>query len=264
MDIVNKALIGFKDEEKVYGTKPIIPDYPLLDVAQGKALTANIAAFEQASKLAVKTNLFNSQQLSALADRQIGGGAADQIGKNILSMLRGEIPDDTATNVLRTTAGDAFGRGIGGQPIGLNFSARSLGLESNKIKLQGFDSALKWLSQTPMFDITSAFITPQQQFGADQAKFERDLLAAKVKAAPDPVARGAVDTFWNAVGMVAGAVGGYMGGGGGVQQGGGATGSGGGAAGAGTAYTPSFYMPQQQFAPSMNMAQQAPGYNFSL
>jgi hypothetical protein len=68
------------------------------------------------------------------------------------------------------------------------------------------DSARQWLdyAKAPTFDVTSMFITPVQKYADAQNQFNRELLANKIEAAPDPVVRGRFDTTMGLIGMLGG------------------------------------------------------------
>lgn len=220
-----------------FGTKPKIPSFAEIspESVQAKTVAGNIANFEQAAKLATQVNAFNQDELTALMEKALPGGK-EKITKNISSLLSGEIPDDVAQGVWRSSAAKALQGGFSGSGFGRNLTARDLGLTSLDLTQRGLDSASRWLAQTtaaaPLMDATSMFFSPQQRLGFEQQqqafKYERDLTAAQVKAMPDPATAALgkeIDRFfntWAQYGM--GMLGGAMGGAGGM---GGPTGGGG-------------------------------------
>ena len=62
-----------------------------------------------------------------------------------------------------------------------------------------------------MADVTSMFISPAQKFSAMEAKWQRDLYAETMAAAPDPAMRGQFDAEMEIIGMVLSAYGGGAG-----------------------------------------------------
>ena len=201
------TLLFGNDASKVFGSKPVVPTLPSLSDAQKTAINANTTSFSDIAKLATATNTLNQDQLNALIDKTLGPGVREQFQQNLASQARGEIPQDVQNaifrgNAERTAGGNAFGGG----GFGRNLNARDLGLTSLQITNNAMSSAESWLSkaQAPMFDATSMFITPMQQNAANLDQFNRNLLAAKVAAAPDPAARGVFDSNMALAGMILG------------------------------------------------------------
>jgi len=207
------------EADKVFGKKPTVPKLPSLTEAQKTAVTANQTNFADIAKLATSTNTFNQDQLNALIDRTLGPGAREQIQQNLSSQLRGEVPEDVRNQIYRSNAERSAGtNAFGGSDSGYrkNIDARDLGLTSLQITNNALSSAEQWLqgAKAPTFDVTSMFITPAQQNAANTDQFNRNLLANKIQAAPDPGARGVFDSNMALMGMVLSA---YGGGGGGYQ-----------------------------------------------
>lgn len=243
-----------------FGTKPKIPKLPEIDPSkvQTQTVEGNIAAMPKLQELGARVNQFNQQQLAKALEFSLPGGLAAAQGI-ISSQLRGEIPADVAVQVANKAAAQGFQSGFGpGSGIGKSLTARDFGLTSMQIQQQGLGNfqALAGFTSAPQFDVTSMFFTPQQRlqfaFQDRAARFERNLLKAQVKAAPDP-ARAAlgkeIDRFfntWAGFGMTA--LGAGMGGGGG--------------AGAGAGQN----VPVQtaQLNGSMNLPQSQSNYSFGL
>ena len=195
------------DAKKVYGSKPVIPELPTLESAQKTAVGANAANFADIAKLATGVNTFNQDQLNALIDRTLGPGVRQSIQDNLAAQARGEIPRDVQDAIYRGTAErSAGGNAFGGGGFSRNITARDLGLTSLDITNKALSSAESWLAsaKAPTFDVTSMFITPMQQSAANTDQFNRNLLAAKTVAAPDPVERGQFDSSMALTGMVLG------------------------------------------------------------
>jgi hypothetical protein len=176
-----------------HGKKPKVPTLQEInvDAVQGDAVKGNISNFADIAKLATQVNTFNQEQLTALLDRALPG-AREQIGKNISSQLRGEVPADVSNAIIRAGAGRFAGALTRGSGFANNVTARDLGLTSLQIIDKGLSSAESWLSRAtaPQMDVTSMFFTPQQRLGFAQQqqglKFQRDVMEAGVAAMPDP------------------------------------------------------------------------------
>ena len=190
-----------------YGKKPTVPELTPIDVdaTQQATVAGNQASFADIAKLAAGVNTFNQDQLSALIDRTLGPGVRQSIQDNLAAQARGEIPRDVQDAIYRggaerSTATNAFGGG----GFTRNIEARDLGLTSLDITNKALSSAESWLAsaKAPTFDVTSMFITPMQQSAANTDQFNRNLLAAKTAAAPDPVERGQFDSSMALIGMV--------------------------------------------------------------
>lgn len=216
-----------------FGRKPKIPELPnIVPEDIQKATTAgNLAALPGLEALGSGVDQFNFDQL-AKALSFWSPGALGKLQNTIAAQLSGEIePEDTARAISNATAA-GYGRGFG-PTFGMNFGigrravGRDLLFGVEQQKQRGLSNLMSLYQAGPRpFDVTSMFFSPQQRlafaFQDRAAKFQRDLMAEQVAAAPDPadVALGeAFDNFfetWKNVGMGAlGSIGGGMGGGGG-------------------------------------------------
>lgn len=212
-----------------FGKKPEIPAWEAIDPAasQKKSITSNLQNFAEATALASKTNRFNQDELDALIERALPGGSA-AIKQNIMAELNGQLPPDVVAAIQRNTAQQASAGGFSDSQFSRALTARDIGLTSLQLTQKGLDSAQRWLAQSvaPVMDVSRMFFTPQQilSFDVDQQskKFNRDLLANQVAAAPDPdmvqIAQGFDNFFktWSSIGtsMAGKGMGGGMGGGG--------------------------------------------------
>ena len=223
-----------------FGKEPRVPELPTIDptLIQQQTVAGNLSTLPEAMKLGSAVNMFNQEQLMKLQEMALPGGPG-QITNTINSWLRGEIPQDVAQATTRAAAGKAIAGGFAGSGVHGNLQLRDLGLQSLQLMQTGITAAERWLTQStaPQFNVTSMFFSPQQRLGFAQQdraeRFQRDLMAAQVKAAPDPATAALgkeIDRFFNTwaqfgMGMLGGAMGGgggMMGGmGGGGQQGGG-------------------------------------------
>lgn len=217
-----------------FGKKPKIPELPQIDPSQIQQQTVggNIAALPQAQQLGASVNAFNAAQAQQIFKQALNflmPGGFDQVSSVLGSQARGELPTDVQQQLLRSGAARSLAGGYAGSTFGRNATLRDLGLTSLDIQQQGLSNltALAPMASAPQFDITQMFFSPQQRlqfaFQDRDARFQRDLMAAQVKAAPDPKRAALsreIDRFFNTAaqfGMMAGgqAMGGGMGGGGG-------------------------------------------------
>jgi hypothetical protein len=194
-----------------FGKKPEIPIYKKVDptAEQGATISGNLANLGGAQRLASQTNQFNLQQLQSMLGTMMPGyaGMQKQIGENIQSQLKGELPPDVQARLQDSAAARSIGGGFAGSGMHGKLVARDFGMTSYQMTQQGLDSANRWMAvnaQTAspfMMDATSMFLSPQQriayQFQNTENQFQRDLLANQVKAMPDP--------FRAALGQAAGA-----------------------------------------------------------
>lgn len=220
--LIGKAIGAFGQKPRVPAFKEILPDEIQEDTTLG-----NIKSLADIARLAAGVDQFNQDQLEALQERVLPG-AAQQIQKNIQSQLRGEIPDDVRRAIAQGNS-ERFAGVFAGSNFARSNEAKQLGLTSLGIINQGLASAESWLAQatTPRFDVTSMFFTPQQRYGyavnERDARYQRDLMAAQVKAAPDPATAALgteIDRFFNtAAGAGMMAAGGGFGGGAGAGSG---------------------------------------------
>lgn len=154
--------------------KPTIPAWQPVDLgkSQSQAIASNTASLPALETLGSQINNFNQQQLTALLQQTIPGYTAltTDASKNIDAMLKGDIPTDVAAAVQDSAAARSLTGGFGGSGLSGNLTARDLGLTSLDLINRGISTAQNWLSTmasiatSKQFDVTSMFITPQQQF----------------------------------------------------------------------------------------------------
>jgi hypothetical protein len=199
------------------GKKPKIPELKPIDFAreQQQAIQQNIAAIEPATQLAERTTQAEQTQLEAQLRRAIPGydQLVQQASKNIGASLRGELPSDVSSQVMRSAAGRALAGGYAGAGAGRALTARDLGLTSLQLQNQGLAQAQNFIQQqrafgmVQPFSVSSMFITPAQRIGAIQEQqarqYGRDVTAAQVAAAPSPFQQ-SVGTALSNVGNIAG------------------------------------------------------------
>ena len=184
------------------GSKPVVPSWNPLNLAgeQQTSIANNIASEPGARQL---SNLTTDQLLSMLSKVDPGfSGDSAQIGKNISSMLKGELPADVSRQSESSDAAKALGGGYAGSGASHALVARDLGLNSLQLTREGLSSAESWLGATEkllapaMHTYTSMFITPEQQAGFDvnerNSQFAHDYLKNQIGAMPDPSAAAAL------------------------------------------------------------------------
>ena len=203
------------------GKKPKVPELKPIDFAgeQRQAIQQNFASLQPETELAQKTTAAEQSQLESQLRRAIPGydQLIAQAGKNIGSALRGEVSQDVASQLQRSSAGRALSGGYGaGSGVGRNLAARDFGLTSMQIQNQGLAQAQNFIQQqrtfgmAQPFSISSMFITPAQRIGAIQqqqsAMYGRDLTAAQVAASPSPMQQSAQTAFTNFGGIAGGSL----------------------------------------------------------
>jgi hypothetical protein len=223
------------------GKKVKVPQFQRVNTEkeQEAAIKQNIASLQSGTELATKTTAAEQTLLESQLRRAIPGydQLIQQAGKNIGSALRGEVSQDVASQLQRSSAGRALSGGYGaGSGVGRNLAARDFGLTSMQIQNQGLAQAQNFIQQqrtmgmAQPFSVSSMFITPTQRINLslqeNQFQYNRDMAAAQVAAQPDPMMAAIGGSLSNIGGMAFGSgMGGMMGGGGG---GGGQGGGGGG------------------------------------
>jgi len=202
------------------GKKPVIPPFKPIDFAaeQKQAINQNIGSLSSASELAQKTTTADQNVLEQQLRRAIPGydQLIAQAGSNIGASLRGEISPEISSQVQRSTAGRALSGGFGGASgMGRSLTARDLGLTGMQIQNQGLQQAQSFIQQqraygmVQPFSTSSMFITPAQRVSVlqqqQQAQYTRDLAAAQVSAAPNPMMSALGGSLSSLGGIAAGA-----------------------------------------------------------
>ncbi len=193
-------------------SKPSVPNWNdvTLEGAQAKSISANTTALPGIENIAKQTNAFNQDQITAMLEKVIPGWSqtAGAAQKNIAEMVSGKIPTDVSNAVQSSAAARALTGGYGGSQLGGNLTARDLGLTSLNLTQTGISSEESWaklmssLYMPGQFNISSMFITPQQEFNAQfqnqESKWNTQWLKNQVSAMPDPQ--------WQAIGSALGGV----------------------------------------------------------
>jgi hypothetical protein len=193
----------------IFGKTPSVPTYTPVDLgqSQAKSIASNTAALPGIESLVSSSNAFNQDQISKMLEKFAPGfgAASKQIGANANSELQGDIPTDVSDAIQKSSAAQALTGGFGGSGLSGNLLAKDLGLTSLDLMGIGTSTEESWTSMVDkMFapgnmDVSSMFISPQQQFQADttnnENKFNADWLKSQVEAQPSPVASGLFKAF---------------------------------------------------------------------
>lgn len=224
----------WKDGKDFFGTKVKVPEFPTLESILTGGAKANTAALSDTSLWAAGINKFTQAEVTKMLESVLPGFSSGLAGagKNAASLARGEIPEDVSRAVHSSAAAKALAGGFVGSGFGRNLVARDFGKTSLALTGEGQNrlTALGAFARGtfPVFDMAQAFFNPAQMLDYTYNKFQRDLLQAKVDAAPDPVARGRADQEMALLGMILSAYGG------------------------GAGYTGASYNPQQQTTTTNN------------
>lgn len=168
--------------EKVFGKRPGVADFTPTDlgVEGGRA---------------IKANQKNLPEIQAFLESILPGlkeiNATE--GKNILSMLKGEIPQDLQETLSRTSAFRAMSGGYAGSPMGRAVKARDFGKTSIDLMLAGGNAAERW-SNRARGEVSPFIVTTPMQAAQTERnnlyKQATEQFKFNVEAAPDPGAAG--------------------------------------------------------------------------
>jgi len=165
--------------------KPGVVPAPTLvsaDKAQQDALRLNKGALDKDFELAAQVNNFQLAQAMRGYNRiqPYFGQIQAQLGKNALSMSRGELPSDVVSSIGRAAAQRGFSQGFGqgangaggGTSLG-SLNLRNLGLTSLQTSQQGNQLGLQLGAQAgalapALFDPASMFVSPSLTMGEQQ------------------------------------------------------------------------------------------------
>lgn len=170
------------------GGKPSIPAWNTVSLGQSQtqAINENTASLPALENLSSQTNQFNVDQIQKMLKQVIPGyqDITSSVSGTIQSLLKGEVPTDVANTLQSSDAAKALTGGFGGSGIAGNLFAKDLGLTSLDLVTKGLSTAQSWLStmaninQPGMFNLSSMFVSPQQQFQDtfqnQEAQFQRD------------------------------------------------------------------------------------------
>lgn len=184
----------------LFKEKPELPDLPAIDLGeeQRKSIRGNISALPEAQTLAERVNLFNQDQLLKSLRTVIPGfdDITSGVSENIISGLRGELPQDVQDFITNRSAAQAIEGGFAGSNMARNLEARDLGLTSLQLTDKSLNSATHWLSAgrqlltAPQMDVTSSFVSPLQQAQFDvserNTRWNFDWFKNQLAAQPEP------------------------------------------------------------------------------
>lgn len=218
--------------------KPKVPKFKPVDFGAIESGAAKdwASLLPQIQPLAEKFNQMSIEDMNkALEQATPGFGQLRDIGtQNIMALERGQLPPDVKAQLERTAAERGVTLGTSGSQFGEYDAVRNLGLTSLELSQRGLSAAQSWMAaaaaRTPTFNYGSLFISPTQRVGIREAEaqfqWQRDWLAAKIKAIPSG-ATAALITLANNVEQIGrsvlstyagGAMGGMGGGGGGSSS----------------------------------------------
>jgi hypothetical protein len=146
------------------------------------------SAVGEAGQLAPRTrdleaqrNAFNRAQLLESLGIQIPGYQQGQLQRtqNAMSLLRGELPPDLASQIQRSTASRALTGGYAGSQAARNLTARDLGRTSLDLQQAGAQQFSNIIGTTPLSPLANYELTPQMIAnvrGEERAKKQAALL----------------------------------------------------------------------------------------
>lgn len=223
--------------DSIFGAKPQVAPFEPTDPLQelNTLLSGEVQDWGQITNL---SNLYETYMLGAMnkaipgfSDILAQGGVDAQTTlKEAEPLLKGEIPPDVASQVLRSAAFQSLGAGTLGGPMGAALSARDLGLTSlnlmsqgTNMELAGANAAQRWAQMASglILPPSANLYSPEwfSTFMAQQraAKQATQQYKYNVAAAPDPALQ-ALNQWVEQVGGTA--IGAYTGGGMGGMGGG--------------------------------------------
>lgn len=214
------GVVGYNEfrAQPLFGSKPNLPSIPKLNLGQeaSTAIGANQANLPAAEKLTADANQFSQSQIDSMLSNVIPGwkSTAATIGGNIASEALGQIPQDVQAAEQDSAAARSLGQGTEGSGMGRDLLARDLGLTSLNLTNRAIASAESWMKETAsiyepsMMKVGSMFITPEQQYAADNEQnmqqFQTQWMRNQIDAMPDPVIRGVQDTVMQLISSVRG------------------------------------------------------------
>lgn len=181
----------------LFDRKPVVPELPELDLgeAQMEAIGSNRAALGPLKRIGRNVNTFLADEISRAAEK-ILPGYGKLLGTSteaIQSAVEGNLPEGVANNLRRYAAEYGVGSGTVGSQFSDFGAVGLLGKESLNYSLNALNAADRWLSQarnaTPLFNFQSMFISPAQQFAANQynqqTQWQHQWLENQLEAAPE-------------------------------------------------------------------------------
>lgn len=182
------------------GEKPEVPDYLKLDLSDIMRQTsdANAGSIAAESSIANRTNQINFNELDDLLSKSIPGYHSLQQNQSdkLTSYLNGEIPQDVADAIQRGGAAKAIAGGFGASGMHGNLVARDLGRTSDDYVRYAMGAIPQWMQSTKALAVPQQYMVGQNflnsqnvaglRRGEADQMWNRDWLAAQIKAAPAP------------------------------------------------------------------------------
>lgn len=134
---------------------------PGLDIGESIGEAGKLAP--QTRELEAQRNAFNRAQLLESLGLQIPGYQEGQAQRtqNAMSLLRGELPPDLASQIQRNTASKALTGGYAGSQAARNLTARDLGRTSLDLQQAGNQQFSNIIGTTPLAQLANYEFTPQ-------------------------------------------------------------------------------------------------------
>lgn len=215
----------------IFGSKPKIPAFEGIDIDDmiRRAIQGNIDVTDRAGVMTRGAWEQDQGLIETALARAIPGYQSMITGQRdiVSDFMSGKVPGDVADQIADRAAARGISTGTkGSQSVGFR-ELRNLGLTSLDMKSRGMSMAQsfigqQWATMAKPQSAVSMFMTPAQRLAHSTSersmKFQRDLMSAKVAAAPSPVAKGLFDIGMTAVGAAGGfgavgsAIGGFLGG----------------------------------------------------
>lgn len=138
-----------------------VANLPGLDLGESIGEAGQLAP--KTRELEAQRNAFNRAQLLESLGIQIPGYQEGQLQRtqNAMSLLRGELPPDLASQIQRNTASKALTGGYAGTQAARNLTARDLGRTSMDLQQAGAQQFSNIIGTTPLSPLANYEFTPQ-------------------------------------------------------------------------------------------------------
>jgi hypothetical protein len=210
---------------KLFGKKVKVPEFVKIDAdeQQGSAIAGNRKYVGQAAKLALEQQAADQAALEQGLKQAIPGYEGLVGGQRdvIDDFLGGRVPKDVADKMADRAAARGISTGTQGSQAIDYSELRNYGLTSLDMKREGVGMAQNYIAQQSAYgmakpmSVTSMFFSPQQRLAHETSernlKFQRDMAANKMDAAPDPRYVGVAKIAAAAAGGIFGAAAGAAG-----------------------------------------------------
>lgn len=177
--------------------KVAVPEFKPVDAQaqQAKAIEGNLSNLPEAQRLASEVNTFSQDELIKQLRKAIPNyDELQKRGSEIVTEFSAPgIPKDIQDLIQRRSAAKSLGGGYGGSEAGKNLELRDLGLTGLELAGKKLSAIESWMNfakssaTSPMMDVTSMFITPQQQISLAVSErdkqFNRDFASNQLQAA---------------------------------------------------------------------------------